>query len=374
MAITFESIPNDYSPSDNPLTYVFSSDETGQPNFSFKVETLLDGSVVAEDRVYVERTDRSHYDVSPNIKNLIPKPTLTSGIGEQLDSIGQISLRVTESYGDPIADQATATSSQTYTFKACLSPKEWESTDFTTYLNTKWLTDVENNIFKVIRGQDVFTALLADTNLGITINWYDINQNVLDTFVSPALPYTFIQFNFSDSNMQLIYGGVQPYSDVSYFTCQVNTSEILTILYVDDYCYDAHALVWLNKYGTYEQYPILHNVIEKTSIESRGYKKKYGQWDGTDFEYSHLNSGNIDFEKIMQDDKTLVTDYLTETTQNWFVSAYDSPEAYLYSTDGIEYRGRITGRTYEKKKGRFEDLIMEEVKFEDTNNRRSVKL
>lgn len=375
MAVTFESIPNNYSPSDNPLTYVFSSDQTAQANFSFKVETILNGSVVSENKVYIEVSDRAHYDCSPDVTNLMQKPRVTTLIGTDMDTIYTLQLRVTEVYGSTPTEQATATSTVQYTFKACLPLDEWETVDFATdYLNTKWLTDAPNNTFRVIRGQDVICSILLSGSNAITIKFYDSSDVLLDTFAPPAGTTILTQLNVSSANMTSIYAGGGTYADVSYFTAQIGTSEILTFIYVDEYCNGINSLVWLNKYGTFDQYPIEHNVSESTTIEPRSYKKKYGNWSGTSFEYDVNDSGNIDFEKIMNDSGELTTNYMTDTVQNWFVSAYDSPKAYLYNRDGLQFRLNLTGTGYKKKQGRFEDLISETMKYSKSMNRRSVKL
>ena len=374
MAITFESIPNDYSPSDNPLTYVFSSDETGQANFSFKVETILNGSVVSEDEVFIEVSDRSHFDCSPVITNLMQMPRLTEDLSTSMDTIYTIQLRVTELYGDPIAEEATATSTTLYTFKASLSPEEWEIKDFAVdYLDTKWLTDVPSNTFRVIRGQDVISSILTRIPQAITIVFYDVNDIVLDTYIGANEFNRLWQVNVSSGNLSVIYTGLD-YNDVSYFTVQVGTSELLTFIYIDDYCHGINELVWLNKYGTFDQYPIEHNVTNKSEVEPRSYKKKYGGWSGDEYVYDSNSSGDVDFEKIIKDKGELVTNYMTDTIQNWFVSAYDSPQAYLYGVGGVEFRLRLTNTGYQKKDGRFDDLIMEEMSYVKTMNRRSVKL
>ncbi len=372
MAITFESEPNNYNPSGNPITYVFSSDQTGQANFSFKVETILNGSVVSEDRVFVEVSNRAHFDCSPVVINLLQKPRLTTDLETNMDTIYTLQLRVTELYGDPVAEEATLTSATQYTIAASLPNDDWKTFTFN-YLNNKWLTDVPNNTFKVIEGQDVIASILTNASQSFTINFYDSSEAILDTYVSPATFYRLRQLNLSDNNLLVIYGG-SSFDDVASFDVQVGGSEVLTFIYVEQECYNIHSLVWLNKYGTFDQYPIEHNVTEKTSIESRSFKKKYGSWVGDNYLYDFNNAGDTDFEKTMTDNGSLVTNYMNDVTQNWFVSAYESPQAYLYDTNGLQYRLRITGSSYTKKKGRFDDLIMEELEYSKSMNRRSVKL
>ena len=374
MAITFHSIPTDYSPSDNPLTYVWSSDQTGQQNFYYKVETILGVATVSEDIVYLEVSDRSHIDVSPIISKLLNLPRITSDLSTSLDIIDSVSIKVTEVYGDPPTDQATLTSSTSNVFKASLGAEQWEDTNFlTTYVDTKWLTDTPTNTFRVIRGQDAISAILTTFPQAIEILFYDSAGVLLDTYNGLNEFNAYWQINVSSDNMDFIYTGLD-YDDVASFTVQVGSSELLTFIYVDDYCFGIHELVWLNKYGTFDQYPIEHNVTSNTDIESRSYRKKYGSWIDLRYSYDHNSSGNIDFEKRMTDKGSLVTNYMTDTIQNWFVTAYESPQCYLYDPTGLLFRTTLTDTNYRKKQGRFDELIMEEMKYEKTMTRKSVGL
>lgn len=374
MAITFESIPTSYSPSDNPLTYVFSSDQTAQPNFYFKVQTILGVSVVSEDIVFVEVSDRSHIDVSPIIRNLLNLPRVTSDLSTDMDIIDDVSIRVTEVYGTPATDQATSTSSTSKVFKSSLGAEKWEDTNFLiTYVDTKWLTDVPSNTIRVIRGQDAIASILTSISSGLSIIFYDSSGVVLDIYTGALVSYDYHQVNVSSANMTSIYTGGS-YDDVASFTVQVGSSELLTFVYVDDYCFGIHELLWLNEYGTFDQYPIEHNVTNETDIESRSYGKNYGAWVGLRYSYDFNSSGNVDFEKRMKDKGSLVTNYMTDTVQNWFINAYESPQCYLYDPNGLLFRATITNRSSRKKQGRFDDLIMEELKYQKTTGRKSVGL
>ena len=373
MAVTIQTSPNNYTPSDNPLSYTFSSTQTGQANFSFKVEIILNGATVSEDRVFVGSGTYGHYDASPIVKNLMQSPRVTTALNTSMDIISTLALKVTEIYGTTPIAVGTVTSSDIFTFKASLAPKEWEDSDFVAdYLNTKWLTDTPNNTFRVIRGQDALCAMLISTNKKIEFKFYDSSDILLDTY-DITLNYRYWQVNASSSNLTAVYGGVD-YNDVAYFTINIDTSELLTFIYVDEYCNDIHELVWLNKYGTYDQYPIEHNVSEESDIETRSFRKKYGAWNGTAFGYDSNSSGSIDFEKTITDKGSLVTNYMTDTVQNWFVSAYDSPEQYLYNPIGLLFRLNLTDRSYKNKQGRFDELIMEEMKYSRTMTRSTIKL
>ncbi len=78
MAVTISQFPADYTFSDNPLTFVFSSTQTAQANFSFIVETYFNAALVSVDRVFPEVSGYAHIDVSPIVKNLLNKPVKVS--------------------------------------------------------------------------------------------------------------------------------------------------------------------------------------------------------------------------------------------------------------------------------------------------------
>jgi len=374
MAITFHSIPNNYSTSDNPLGYVFSSNQTAQANFSYRVQTILNGSIVSEDKIFPEVSTRGHFDCSSVVLNLMQKPRITEAISTALDTIYTLQLKVIEFYGVTPIEQANATSTSIYTFKAALPPKEWEVIDFETdYLDLKWLTDAPSNLVKIIRGADVICAMLNSGTLTLTIRFYDSSGALLYSFNQDDF-HNYRQLNLSSSNMASIYFGAGTYDDVARFEVSIGTSEILTFIYVDDYCDDVHEVVWLNKFGTFDQFPIEHNVIETFDVEARSYKKKYGAWSGINYEYSADASGSIDFEKTITGKGTLVTSYMTDTVQNWLVSVYDSPQAYLYSIAGLLFRLNLKNKSHRYKQGKYDDLIMEEMDYDNTMPTKSIKL
>ena len=78
MAVTIESEPIAWQPSDNPLTYEFSSDQTGQPNFSFKVELKINGQTIWTDKIFPEVSNKAHWDVSSIVRIFVSGPTVST--------------------------------------------------------------------------------------------------------------------------------------------------------------------------------------------------------------------------------------------------------------------------------------------------------
>jgi hypothetical protein len=135
MAITFNQIPQVLTPSDNDVMFVFTSNQSGQPNFEFKVEVLVNSVVVSQELIFPLSGGTAYFNVSDTIKSLYSNPLIPTDISifnDLLINTGatrSIQLKVTERYGTTIQDEATLTSSAVDVFKASLSDEDW--LDFT---------------------------------------------------------------------------------------------------------------------------------------------------------------------------------------------------------------------------------------------------
>jgi len=125
MAVSISQFPADYTFSDNPLTFVFSSTQTAQANFSFIVETYFNAALVSVDRVFPEVSGYAHIDVSPIVKNLLNKPVINNSIYSESGISADINIKVIENYGTPPVDQADLTSATIPVIKGCLSDMAW---------------------------------------------------------------------------------------------------------------------------------------------------------------------------------------------------------------------------------------------------------
>jgi hypothetical protein len=135
MAITFNQIPQVLTPSDNDVMFVFTSNQSAQPNFEFKVEVLVNSVVVSQELIFPLSGGTAYFNVSDTIKSLYSNPLIPTDISifnDLLINTGatrSIQLKVTERYGTTIQDEATLTSSAVDVFKASLSDEDW--LDFT---------------------------------------------------------------------------------------------------------------------------------------------------------------------------------------------------------------------------------------------------
>jgi len=381
MAITFISIPKQWSPSDNPLSYVFSSNQAFQANFSFVVETYLDNQIISTDRLYpigIGSSGRAQFDISPFIKNRINGATLTNDLFKDSQTWGKIKIKVTESYGAGPSLQASLFSSETFAFKCSLPVKEWEGVNFNTqYLRLKWLTKEPNQISNILMTQDVPLSMLIGTVLAAptcTIRIYDINSVLLDTEVTNNLAeIEIVQFNLSVANLLVLFGYAN-FNNVYSFQIQI-LDEIYQFNYIKYPCYQPVIMYWLNEFGVFDSFMITHNEIKKHTIESFEYKRQHGEWVGLDFNFDSTLSGNRVYSKNIQPKGTLVTGYLTQALQIWLITSYYSPKVLLGGLALLDFRAiTITNTASEDGQSRFEELIKEEIQYVDNNSFKSIKV
>jgi hypothetical protein len=64
MAISFFQEPQLFTPATNPIIWVFSSDQTGQANFSYKVELIINGALFGTYELYPMFDTYAKFDAS----------------------------------------------------------------------------------------------------------------------------------------------------------------------------------------------------------------------------------------------------------------------------------------------------------------------
>jgi hypothetical protein len=371
MAITYTQNPSFYTPSDNPILYGFTSDQTGQVNFSFKVETYINAILVSTDTVYPESGTRSHFDASNIAKYVVPSPITTNVLSTDANQINTVQVKVFEVYGTPAIDQGSLLSFTTLTFKSRLSNEDFTVTDFDgDYVGKLFLTNrprTEN--IQVLRLQDVYTSMIVNSSETLEINFYDSSNVLIETY-NDTQNYKIWQLNLrSDLLDAVMIGSID---DVAYYTVQIGTSEIVTYEFFDNYCFNPHSLVWMNEYGSFDTFVYSHNNELLGSTKTKSYKKQFGNWEGTLFNYDLKNSGQIDFFKEVIDQGVLSSDYIEDTIQNWLNEQYKSTFMLLYNLAGFAIAINITDSSFKEEQGRFEELIFSIVKYQKSNSNKSM--
>jgi hypothetical protein len=362
MAVTFHAIPKAYSPSDNPLSYEFSSNQTGQANFSFIVVTYFDGTPIAEDQVYVSNGIRAQFDVSKHVSPLLPAPTRTTDLMAEITH-GKIKLKVTENYGVTPAPQATATSAETITWKSRISDDQFITENFgANYKNLKFLTNKPEDSIYAPFGQDVYlsmiTGVAADVAISIDVEGAGGNITTIDLDLTP---FEICQFNFGSDYF------IGAYPLVTYLLLNVN-GVTYKVYFTAQECDPLNALYWVNEYGTFDQYTFDHNKVLSGSTTSKGYTKQFGNWDAGSFVFN-LDAGERNNQVQTITSIKLSSGYMNSAIQNWLNGCIQSA---LHWVALKPYR--LTTANFENEDDRYEDLISFEVELENPNMIKSPNL
>ncbi len=364
MAVTFTKQPKLYSPSDNPLMYEFSSNQTGQVNFSFVVETYLDTVKVGEDRVFVERGTKAHFDSSKNISPLMFINPMTSANLSTI-STGVVKLKVTESYGTTPTLQATATSSDSYTWKSRVSDALFTTIDFDNdYKLLKFLTTKPDRKFIVPFGVDVYLGAITGGAVSFEVRMYDVNGNSLGIF-SPVTGSSLMhEINLNSD----FYTSLEPLTTSITVTVESSLMEYFTVEYIVPDCGEFTMLYWLNDFGCFDQYNFDHSRIQTGTTESKGYTKQFGQWTGTDFGYT-IDAGERNIIVQTMQKAELNSGYMDGITQNWLNECLQSPRHWF-----LGQPMKMLSASFIDEQDRFEDLISMSVELQYSMNKFSLNL
>jgi len=362
MAVTFHQQPANFSTSDNPLVYVFSSNQVAQQNFSFIVQTYVDAVLVSTERIFVERSGRAHWDASLVVKNNIYRPTRPTALSTE-QVLPSVYVKVTENYGTPPTNQANANSNTISVIKAKLSEEDFKTYDILNdWVNDKWLTEIPDNTIHATKTQDIFAQVICtDVSQSLSLFAFDENNTLIDTYATAPASVDLWNCNLSYANLLAVMPAMPNAYKVA---AQVNNSNVLYIQYDIDECDNKDVVSWINKFGAFDQFVFTHYKENRGATESQSYQKQFGGWSNSTWSFD-VDYGEIETVKTNKPTGYIVSGWLNTTTQNWLVSLYKSIGVRLNTTQSI----KITSSAYTVKTQRFEELINEEITYQLTNEK-----
>jgi hypothetical protein len=103
MAISITQQPQPFQPACNPFVWVFESDQTTQPNFSFIVELYVDFVLVSTHQVFNESGNYAKFDASGELRSLLTSEMVTTGalLTFYDPAISFVNIKIYEKYGTP---------------------------------------------------------------------------------------------------------------------------------------------------------------------------------------------------------------------------------------------------------------------------------
>lgn len=394
MPVTFTQVPQTYTPSDNPIMYVFAYDYYGSEyNHVFKISVSVDSVLIGTFEYFPVLNNVAKYsgyiDVSNIVKSYINKVTTDSNtILSDAGNYGNISITANCWYSttatEPATDQSEyATDSSVYAFKGCLGNREFNTWSYTDYMvgssDSKFLTDNTNNV-ELREGDETYLQILTGTtSVKVITVLYTSAGVVVDSDITTLTGYKITQLKYSTILLETLFTAPQV-ANASYFTIQIFNSGLTTafselkrININREGCFNGKNLVWLNKFGAYDSFLFTYNNILKSDISSKSYGKRLGSFDGVNYTLDTKDTGSLTYLKTITDKIQIVSDWLTQVEQNFVVQVYESPLVYINELNQYE-NIEIENSSYQFKQAEHEELFNEIIDAKFTHSRKSINL
>jgi hypothetical protein len=234
---------------------------------------------------------------------------------------------------------------------------EMEENFFLGYLEQSAVVPVVLNV----RLYDVSSSLIASDSISLTSTDFNILNVGPQQIISNS---TITQIDFDDCYRYEVEVDVSGVSFVGPFT-----------IYMDLDCkrYDTYRLHWLNKFGAFDSLTFSLVSTDAATVQSYGYQRDPGVWDGTTYFYGYYAGQGINFAKTKTETLTLNSDWINQDVQQWLVkSLFDSPVVYLEVNGGLDFEiVKVTNSNYTLKQRRRDGLIQEVVNIDRTFTYRS---
>lgn len=387
MAISINQEPQLYTPGSNPVIWVFSSDQTAQPNFSYKVELKINGAVFGTYELYPMQGAFCKFDATEYVRSFVRTHAAYEGgfIWQSQDQAVDVQIIVSESYGTPPALEASASSAGNYVFNGALRYSQFNAynyqfywLDYTNALQPTFMTSYPTTEKQITTYRDPFlVGILANRDH----EYYELTLEIFDITGSSIYAHTDIIDLDYISNMLDIspqsmdsngWTASVEWDDCYFYDVQLSaTSDSLpyttqkTIpfrLYLDRSCsrFEDMRLYWVNKFGVIDQYSFNKLSIQSSSINAYNYQVQPGSWvDG------FFSTGLTDAEKKValktaEDRITINSDWMKPAVQNWLVrELYESPQVWIYK-DGV-HQPVVVENNQSILKSRFKDGLIQET-------------
>lgn len=389
MAVTISSSPQNITPSDNPVTWTFSSNQSEQANFSYVVEAYVNGVLNSRHEIFPEVGSLAHYDMSSimTVNTPVASPEHTTVV-KSSSNTADCHIIIYERYGEPPTYHSSATSNNVVCFNASLSPEEFSEFSFMDYAAGgagifKFLTQNTNDLY-IQPDKDYYLSFFpfGESELYVTFTLFEEDGTSIpgaDIAIDPD--FVSVQMNMRTSFMVAETIIPQEFFDAAAYMEVFITqdggdpiSETKRIYFDRSECGTPTHFVWLNVFGSFDVFNFSHNRVYTAAIQSFAYNKQFGEWQGSSFVYDPSNSGTIDYLKRTGKRMQAISGYINEQTQNYLVeSMYSSPLCFISESANM-VRVKVEATAYELQNDLYEDEFTEVVEVSFPNAKYSQRL
>lgn len=365
MAVTIHQTPEDFTPSDNPIVWVFSSNQTAQDNFYYLVKVYVNDNLVGNEVYFPESGIYSRFDGSSYASNNCNTPQISDDLLADAANYCEIRITIVERYGSPVADGASTVGTNIVAWKARMDDEDfvaWDPTDYIYGAPGNFLTNNPSTPKVRTEGED-FRLLFINDETSITAFKVELFDSSGSSIVSDTV-------NFTATSFQLLVANVSPaaivasalsisqasFNAASYYKISANAGAGMIEYQIDidtDCVFSTYKrLHFLAQWGNIESYSFALLARKSGNIKSYGYQKTFGNYQGNQYVFSDSDGQMVDHAKHITRKMVITSDFLTEAVQNYLaVNLLGSPLVYLQDpliSGSPLKRRRITNPTFKE--------------------------
>ena len=359
MAVTIEQSPStDFVLSGNPIIWVFSSNQTGQVNFSYYVEVYVDGVLNSSHQVFPESGIYGKFDASQIAESELTAPTIPTDINGVDAGFARVNVKVYERYGTTPTLQASSTSNAKTVIKGKLFTNTWINSDINEYFidddGKKFLTNCSE--FKLRSSEDLFLYSIVDSytsNVTVHLNYKDVDGVSLNTESIVNTGYRLNAYSLSYSILDGYYSLVNV-STVEVYIEDVDNIISETIIINIDKCYkpDTTRLHFLNQLGGVDAFTFDAVSKQSMSTQTNSFLTTQGGFDGAAYTYSTTNSQTGNYQVTSNTKLMLESNWINEDIMQWLNdNLFTSPYILMETANGLQ-RVANTSASVKYKKNR----------------------
>jgi hypothetical protein len=331
MAVVIDQSPQSHTPSDNPIVWVFRSDQTTQANFYFGVTVYINGGVHSFHEIVPEQGIYGKFDASEIVNALTTHPALFAPIGTiAAGNNVSVHILVQEYYGTPPGPNASATSATIIAFKARLSNNGFVSYTVNDYLPSvglgRWLTQCPEHLVGV-NDTMWLTVITEGGNKVRRATLFDVNGTQIATHTTATVDYSAIpiaQLRVDPLALVAIHG---------FTTSEINQTHSYTVefgaspnfvqerIYIDRSCNDTATQIvyFLAHLGSIELFRFTKLRRDNMSVERKEFQRPFGAWDGTAFTFNKTRGESVAYMGTYKTQIRVASDWISEALQKWLV-------------------------------------------------------
>jgi len=376
MAVTIHQTPDSFTPSDNPVVWTFSSDQTAQDNFYFVVKVYINDTLISNEVVFPESGIYARYDASNHCSNYCTLPALGSDLIADAANYCECRITIVERYGTPATDQASTAGTNIVAWKARMTDEDfiaWDSTNYIYGAPGLWLNDLPYTP-KVREENESIRLLMINDETSITAFKVELFDSDGVSIVSDTL-------NFTATSFQLLICNVSPavivasalaittanFEAAEYYEISANAGAGMQTQRIDidrSLVYSTYKRFhFFSQWGSIDSLSIGLLTRRMGSVQSKGYIRTFGSWNGSSFEFGDQNGRDIDYSKTIEREMKCVTDWLPQAVQNWIIYNFIASPA-VWEEDGTDaslIRRAVKNRTIEEKTTENDIIFLEEI-------------